>query len=72
MGIAVIEHLILSGQFVQDIQILLLGEKVQLIAAKCTLLSPNTRVDYNVTLVIYDRIKLLGRNTQQITNLVGE
>ncbi len=69
LRIAVVQSLIALRQSRQHVEVLLLGQRLQTLDA---LLGGGARVDYHITLVIYDRLQFLGRDAQQITDLRGQ
>ena len=69
VGIAVIQRLIALRQRGQHVEILLLRKRGQTLDA---LLGGGAGVDHDITLVIDDRLQLLRRNTQQVTDLRGQ
>ena len=67
--IAVVQLLVALRQCCQNVQILLLGQSLQLLD---TLLGSGTGLNYHVTLIVDDRLQLLRGDTQQVTDLRGQ
>ena len=70
---SVLKHLVLTWEMVNDIEVLLLSEKVE----PCHRLlgiefGSSSRIDHHITLVVDHRIELLGRQSKEITYLIGE
>ena len=67
--IAVVELLIAFRKRVQDVEILLLGQQVQIVdAVGCS----RSGLNHHVALVIDDRLQLFGRNAEQIADFRGQ
>ena len=58
VGVSVVKKLVFAGKTVHDVEILLLGEKVETLYGVLTVGS-NTGIDDYITLVVDDGIKLL-------------
>ena len=67
--VVVVEILIVFGQSVQNVEILFFGQEVQRLDAVGRL---DTRLHNDIAFIIYDRIEFLGRQAEQITDLVGQ
>ena len=68
--ILVVEVLVLLGQRIHNVQVLVFcKQRVWLLGIRLRNLS-NALVDHHVTLVIDDLVKFLGRNSQEVANLV--
>ena len=69
VGVSVFEHLVLPGKGIQNVQIFLFREEVIFVDAVFSL---HTRLNDNVTFVVDNGIKLFGRQSEQVANLVGQ
>ena len=69
VGVRIVERLVALRQRGHDVEVLLLREGLQPLDA---LLRGRAGVDDDVTLVVDDRLELLRRNAQQITDLRGK
>jgi hypothetical protein len=69
VGMVVFQHLILLGQTGQDIEVFVFCEEIKVIDPIGLL---DARIDHHVTFVVNDRIKLLGGQSQEVSDLVGQ
>ena len=67
--VGVVQHLVFLRQGVDDVQILLLSQEVEFLDAVGFL---DTGLDDHILLIIDDGVELLGRNAEQITDLVRQ
>ena len=67
VGVAGLKALIVLGELVEDVEVFLLGEQVE----TCDVLG-HTGVDYDIALIVYYGVELLGGQAQQIADLVGQ
>ena len=72
VGVLVVEVLVFLGKGFQNVQILVFREKrVEVFLVSFWHLC-NAFVDHHIPLVVDDLVKLLGRDSEEVTNLVGE
>ena len=72
VGVFVVEVLVLLRQRIHNVEVLVLGEQgVRVFLVSLRHLS-DALVDDDVTLVVDDLVELLRRNSEQVTNLVGQ
>ena len=69
VGVLVRQHLILPGEFVDDVQVLVFGEEVENLYA---FFSQGTGLNYDVPLVIDNLVELFCGQAQQVADFVGE
>ena len=65
--VRILKHLVFLRQGVEDVQIFLFGEEVHIIH-----IFSLTGLDNYVTLIVDDRIQLLGWQAKQVADLVGQ
>ncbi len=62
--------LVALGQFVEHVEIFFLGQQVQVVDRVVLQVLGGAGVHHHVFLVVNDRLELLGRNAEQVTDLV--
>src|SRR5690606_32433620 len=67
--IIIIKQLVFFWKFVQNIQILVLCQKVQVLQSVFRF---DPRVYHGITLIVNNLVKLLGRQSQKVANLVSQ
>ncbi len=65
----ILKQLVLPGETGQDIKIFVLGEEIEVVNSIGLL---DTGINYHISFIIYDGIKLFGRQTQEVTNFIGQ
>src|SRR5690554_6558874 len=69
IGVIVFEHLIALGQRIEDIQVFFLRQEIH---GFNPILGFNTGIDDHVTFVINDGVELLGGQSQQVADFIGQ
>jgi len=67
--IGVIKMLVLLRKRLEDLEILLFREEIHIVDAVSCL---HTGIDHHVTFVVDDHVEFLGRQTEQVTDLIRE
>ena len=72
VGVLLVQVLVVLGQGVEDVEVLLLREELVHLQRLAVGLGRHARLDHHVTLVVDDLVELLGRQAEQVANLVGQ
>ena len=72
VGVLLVQVLVVLGQGVEDVEVLLLREELVHLQCLAVGLGRHARLDHHVTLVVDDLVELLGRQAEQVANLVGQ
>src|SRR5690606_24073802 len=69
LRIVVVEQLILTREFINDIEVFFFREEIKSVD---TVLFLNTRLNYDIAFIVNNLIQLLGRKSDQISNLIRQ